>query len=55
MGKSNSLFFILYNSFIETNVSDTDSESTIDSNRPSYMEKFENINKILANLETKCN
>ena len=36
-------------------MTDADSDSTSDSNRPSYMDKFECINKILLDLETKCN
>lgn len=36
------------------NISDTDSESTTDSNRPSFIEKYENCNKILDNLEKQC-
>ena len=36
------------------NISDTDSESTTDSNRSSFIEKYENCNKILDNLEKQC-
>ena len=36
------------------NTSDSESDSTSDSNKPSYMEKFEHCNKILNNLESKC-
>lgn len=41
-------------SLIKSNTLDSDNDSTCDSNRPSYMEKFEYINKILLDLETKC-
>jgi hypothetical protein len=48
------LKYFIY-SFIKSNMTDADSDSTSDSNRPSYMDKFECINKILLDLETKCN
>ena len=38
---------------MKKNSSDIESDSTSDSNRPSYIEKFENCNKILTNLEKK--
>ena len=41
-------------SLLKYNSSDTDSVSTTYSNRPSYMEKFEYINKIVMDLEKKC-
>jgi hypothetical protein len=44
---------IIDKNFIK-NISDTDSESTADSNKPSYLEKYENCTKILTNLETQC-
>ncbi len=55
--KINILIFInnINNSLIKTNNSDIDSDSTSDSNRPSYMEKFDVCNKIFSNLESKCN
>ena len=34
--------------------SDTESESTAYSNKPSYLEKYENCTKILTNLENQC-
>ena len=47
---------IIDNNLIKNNSnSDTESESTADSNnRPSYIEKYENCNKILTNLEKQC-
>jgi hypothetical protein len=42
------------NSFIKTNSTDNDSDSTEYSNKPSYMEKFDSCNKIMSNLESKC-
>lgn len=55
--KINILIFIniINNSLIKTNNSDIDSDSTSDSNKPSYMEKFDACNKIFSNLESKCN
>ena len=34
--------------------SDTDSESTADSSKPSYIELYENCTKIISNLENQC-
>ena len=34
--------------------SDTDSESTDDSSKPSYIELYENCSKIISNLENQC-
>jgi len=39
---------------LKTNNSDSDSDSTTDSNKPSYLEKYESCNKILTNLENNC-
>ena len=38
---------------IKSSSSENDSDSTSDSNKPSYMEKFDICNKILENLESK--
>lgn len=46
---------IYTNRFLKTSNSDNDSDSTEDSHKPSYIEKFENCNKILANLKINCN
>ncbi len=58
MAKGNSLNLINFNkfsfSFVKKNSKDTDSDSTADSNRPSYMDKFEIYNKIITDLEAKC-
>ena len=46
---------IIDNNLIKNNSnSDTESESTADSNKPSYIEKYENCTKIITNLETQC-
>ena len=46
---------IIDNNLIKNNSnSDTESESTADSNKPSYIEKYENCTKILTNLEAQC-
>ena len=46
---------IIDNRFINNNYkSDTDSESTVDSNKPSYIEQYENCTKIISNLENQC-
>lgn len=50
---NNSNYYLLY-SFVKKNSKDTDSDSTADSNRPSYMDKFEIYNKIISDLEAKC-
>ena len=43
------------NNLIKNNIiSDTDSESTKDSNGPTYLEKYENCTKILIDLEKQC-
>ena len=54
--KSN-LFLIskYYYSFLKTNNSDSDSDSTTDSSKASYLEKYEACNKIMTTLETNCN
>ena len=59
MAKSNSFYLIYFYilfffRFVKKNSKDTDSASTEDSNRPSYMDKFEIYNKIITDLETKC-
>ena len=53
--KTLKLYKKIKNSFIKTDSSDVDSDSTEYSNKPSYMEKFDNINKIMTTLESKCN
>ena len=46
---------IIDNNLIKNNsLSETDSELTINSNKPSYIEKYENCTKILQNLEKQC-
>ena len=46
---------IIDNKLIKNNSkSDTDSESTSDSNKPSYIEQYENCTKIISNLENQC-
>jgi hypothetical protein len=52
--KQRSFRSIIYHGMYYSNTSGTDIDSTTDSNRPSYMDKFDNINKILSELETKC-
>ena len=42
-------------SFLKTNNSDSDSDSTTDSNQASYLEKYDACNKIMTTLETNCN
>ena len=44
---------IIDKNFIK-NISDSESESTADSNNPSYLEKYENCTKIFINLEAQC-
>ena len=53
--KTLKLYKKIKNSFIKTDSSDVDSDSTEYSNKPSYIEKFDNINKIMTTLESKCN
>ena len=46
---------IIDNNLIKNNSnSDTESESTADSNKPSYIEKYDNCTKILTDLEKQC-
>ena len=46
---------IMESRFIKNNYkSDTDSESTADSSKDSYIELYENCSKIILNLENQC-
>lgn len=50
----NILLYLFHYSFVKKDSKDLDSDSTADSNRPSYMDKFESYNKIITDLEAKC-
>jgi len=46
---------IIDNNLLKNNsLSDTNNELTINSTKPSYIEKYENCTKILRNLEKQC-
>ena len=46
---------IIDNNFLKNRIiSNTDSESTTDSNRPLYIEKYEKCTEIFTNLEKQC-
>ena len=40
--------------FIRIDSPNTDNESIISSNKPSYIQQYENYKKILQNLERQC-